>query len=276
MTFMFNSEPVWFDSHCHFDFACLDGERDEQWALAQRLGVRGLLVPGVQRSQCEQLAAFCHQRPFFYALGLHPYFIAQHQQDDLNWLEQTLQDQLLAQKLVALGETGLDWMLATDAEQREEQWFWFRAQVALAKKYQLPLILHVRGAHDEAASYLRQQQFTHGGMVHAFSGSEQQGRAWYKLGFRLGIGGAMSHSRAHKLRRTVASLPLDCWLLETDSPDMKPAFWAGEHNSPACIPVLAALLASLHKLSLPALALQQQQNLLHSFPRMAQTRDKAE
>lgn len=268
MTLMHDTVPGWFDSHCHFDFACLDDERDEQWALAQRLGVRGLLVPGVQRSQCEQLAVFCRQRPFYYALGLHPYFIAQHQQDDLNWLEQTLQDQLPGQKLVALGETGLDWVLATDATQREEQWFWFRAQVALAQKYQLPLVLHIRGAHDEAVSYLRQQQFPCGGMVHAFSGSEQQGRAWRKLGFRLGIGGAMSHPRAHKLRRTVASLPLDCWLLETDSPDMKPAFWGPDNNSPASIPLLAAILASHHHLSLPVLAVQLEQNLRQTFPRM--------
>ncbi len=268
-----NNIPLyWFDSHCHFDFAALDHERGQQWALTQRLGVRGLLIPGVQRSQGEKLATFCRQRPFFYALGLHPYFIGQHQQSDLNWLEQALHNR----DVVAVGETGLDWLLATDAAQREEQWFWFRAQVVLAKKYQLPIILHIRGAHDEAMSYLRQQQFPYGGMVHAFSGSEQQGRAWYKLGFRLGIGGAMSHPQAYKLRRTVAALPLDCWLLETDSPDMKPAFWGADNNSPASIPLLAAMLASLHHLGLPALAQSLEQNLRQSFPRIAGLQNKAE
>ena len=260
--------PHWFDSHCHFDFAALDHEREPQWALAQRSGVSGLLIPGVHRQQGEHLAAFCQNRPFYYALGLHPYFLSRHKEDDLLWLEQALQQP----DVIAVGEAGLDWMLALTSEQRQQQWFWFRAQVALAQTYELPMILHIRGAHDEAASFLRQQRFRTGGMVHAFSGSEQQGNAWRKLGFRLGIGGAMSHPRAHKLRRTVAALPLESWLLETDSPDMQPAFWNGVNNSPASIPLLAAMLASLHRVSLTELALRLEQNLLQTFPRIAARR----
>ncbi|MCD8523997.1 MAG: TatD family hydrolase [Saccharospirillaceae bacterium] len=257
--------PRWFDSHCHFDFAALDHEREQQWALAQRSGVSGLLIPGVHRQQGEQLAAFCQNQPFYYALGLHPYFLSEHNGDDLCWLAQALQQP----DVIALGEAGLDWVLAATSEQRQQQWFWFRAQVALATTYQLPMILHIRGAHDEAASFLRQQQFRYGGMVHAFSGSEQQGKVWRKLGFRLGIGGAMSHPRAQKLRRTVAALPLDCWLLETDSPDMQPAFWRGANNSPASIPLLAAMLASLHNVSLAELAACLEHNLQQTFPRIS-------
>lgn len=264
MTFIHHALPQWFDSHCHFDFAALDHEREWQWALAQRSGVRGLLIPGVHRHQGEHLAAFCQNRPFYYALGLHPYFLSEHKEDDLFWLERALSQP----DVVAVGEAGLDWMLAATPTQRQQQWFWFREQVALAKQYQLPMILHIRGAHDDAVSYLRQQRFHYGGMVHAFSGSEQQGKAWHQLGFRLGIGGAMSHPRAHRLRRTVASLPPECWLLETDSPDMKPAFFAGEHNSPACIPLLAAMLASLQHVSLATLAVTLEQNLQQSFPRI--------
>lgn len=82
----------------------------------------------------------------------------------------------------------------------------------------------------------------------------------------------MSHPRAHKLRRTVATLPLESWLLETDSPDMQPAFWNGVNNSPASIPLLAAMLASLHRVSLTELALRLEQNLLQTFPRIAARR----
>lgn len=128
------------------------------------------------------------------------------------------------------------------------------------------MILHIRGMHDEACSYLRQKRFTHGGIVHAFSGSEQQAKAWLDLGFKLGIGGAMTHPRAHKLRRTIRAIPLEAWLLETDSPDMKSAFWAGKHNSPRAIPLLAACLAALKDRTLADIALAQQLEIVAFWP----------
>ena len=234
-----------FDSHCHFDFAAFDSNREEQWQLAQRLGVAGLIIPGVSREQGIRLPAFCRDKPWFYTLGLHPYFLEQHQPDDLRWLEQQLRDD---PTVLAVGEIGLDKTLAAgNATQLEQQWQYFKAQVALAQHFGKRLILHIRGMHDEACAFLRQSGFVHGGIVHAFSGSEQQGRAWLALGFKLGIGGAMTHPRAEKLRRTIAALPADAWLLETDSPDMAPAFWASQNNSPSALPVLAACLAALQQ-----------------------------
>lgn len=253
----------WIDSHCHFDFAAFGHNREQHWQWLQSLGVAGLIIPGVTRIQGQQLPLLCANKPWLYAQGLHPYFLDQHQQQDLNWLEQQLQRD---PQVIAVGEVGLDKVLAKDEQQQKQQWHYFRAQIALAKQYKKPLILHVRAMHDQAASFLRQQQFSQGGIVHAFSGSQQQAKAWLDLGFKLGIGGAMTHPRASKLRATVAALPLQAWLLETDSPDMRSAFWREAVHSPAAIPCLAAILAALQKTTLAQVAQVQQQSLQQLWP----------
>ena len=248
---------VWIDTHCHFDFAVFAKTRQQQWQLAQALGVKRLLIPGVSQQQGRSLAQLCENNPWLYAQGLHPYFLAEHSTEALCWLEQQLQQD---PKVVAVGEIGLDSVLADSNPDASlmQQHHYFSAQVALAKQYKKPIILHIRGQHDQAASYLASQQITQGGIVHAFSGSEQQGKRWLDLGFKLGIGGAMTHPRAHKLRRTIAALPSDAWLLETDSPDMRSAFWRGPLHSPAAIPLLAACLAAIKKIPLVHLAEIQQ------------------
>lgn len=249
-----NVHPLhWIDSHCHFDFAAFAPDRQQVWQRAQAAGVKTLVIPGVTVGQSAQLQAFCHSHPWHYAVGLHPYFLDQHQLPHLSQLEALLEQG----GVLAVGEIGLDRTLARDHGQLEAQWYWFRQQVDLARRFHKPLILHVRGMHDEAAAWLRRCHFTQGGVVHAFSGSAQQARAWHKLGFALGIGGAMTHARASRLRSTISVLPPEQILLETDSPDMSPAFWGQERNSPETLPLIAAMLACL--MDIPPGRLQEQQ-----------------
>lgn len=260
---MLTTPLSWFDSHCHFDFDVFETNRDEHWQLAREEGLKGLIIPGVNREKGHKLASVCQNKPWFYAQGLHPYFLDQHQIADIDWLEQQLTTD---DNVIAVGEIGLDKVLAKTEQQLSLQQQYFYSQVELAQQYKKKMILHIRGMHDEACSYLRQKRFTHGGIVHAFSGSEQQAKAWLDLGFKLGIGGAMTHPRAHKLRRTIRAIPLEAWLLETDSPDMKPAFWAGKHNSPRAIPLLAACLAALKDRTLADIALAQQLEIVAFWP----------
>lgn len=255
----------WFDSHCHFDFEVFDSDRGQHWQQATREGLCGLIIPGISRQQGQKLASLCAQKPWFYAQGLHPYFLDQHQTADIDWLEKQLTTD---NNVIAVGEIGLDKQLAKTEFQLAQQQQYFYSQVELAQQYSKKLILHVRGMHDEACSYLRQKRFTYGGIVHAFSGSEQQAKAWLDLGFKLGIGGAMTHPRAQKLRRTVRAIPLEAWLLETDSPDMKPAFWAAKYNSPRATPLLAACLAAIKDKTLADIALAQQLELIELWPSM--------
>lgn len=266
--FMASEIPLsWYDGHCHFDFAALDDTRNSDWDLAQRLGLRGGIIPGVSRRLSEGLPQFISQWPGWRAaVGLHPYWADEHTDADVAWLEQ----QLTLPSVVAVGECGMDRTLAREERLAVDlQWRWFEQQIDLAEKFHLPLVLHVRAMHDEVAAELRRRSFTHGGLVHAFSGSLQQAGRWIDQGFLLGVGGAMSHPGATRLRGTLAQLPLTSLLLETDAPDMRPAFLNRAVNSPVMIPLYGAILASLQNVSLASVAFQTQQNLYRIFPRFA-------
>lgn len=254
-------EP-WIDSHCHFNFDLFDTDREEHWRFLQRWGCAGLLIPGVVARDWQSLVSLCDGKPWAYALGLHPYFLDQYREGDIAQLRLLCQ----VNRPVAIGEFGLDFALpeATFPEQINlcEQ------QFILAQELRLPVILHVRKSYDEIAGMVRRLRFDQGGVVHAFSGSVQQGQALIKLGFLLGIGGAVSHSRATKLRKTVAQLPLDSLVLETDSPDMRPAFWGESRNSPISLLFVAQIVASIKQCSLGDVILSSNNNILTLMPRL--------
>ena len=219
-------------------------------------------------STWDNLISLCENKPWGYALGLHPYFSQNHKEADLQLLEQYCQRQLLSNnesRLVAIGEIGLDFYL--EGYNADEQKKYCQQQLLLAKTLGLPVILHIRKAYDELAAMTRRVGFTHGGVIHAFSGSLQQGESLIKLGYKLGVGGAISHPRATKLRSTVSRLPMDALVLETDSPDMVPAFWKG-NNSPLSLLLLAQIVASLHQCSLADVIASSNANLFTVFPRL--------
>lgn len=250
----------WIDSHCHFDFKAFDCDRDSHWQFLQQRGCAGLLIPGVVEKDWKSLISFCEGKPWGYALGLHPYFLDQHLADGISKLKALCQ----MSSPVAIGEFGLDFALPeTTFNQQIEL---CEQQFMLAQSLQLPVILHIRKSYDEIASMVRRLKFNQGGIVHAFSCSVQQGEALIKLGFLLGIGGAISHPRSIKLRKTVTQLPLESLVLETDSPDMKPAFLSGPRNSPISILLLAQIVASLKQCSLDDVILSSNNNLLTLMP----------
>jgi TatD DNase family protein len=252
--------PLWIDSHCHFDFNVFDEDRDSHWQFLQRWGCVGLLIPGVMEKDWQRLISLCDGKPWAYALGLHPYFLDQHKVTDVLELASVCHES----KPVAIGEFGLDFALpeSTFLQQIElcEQ------QFKLAQTLELPVILHVRKAYDDIAAMVRRLGFNQGGIIHAFSGSVQQGHALIKLGFKLGIGGAISHERAKKLRKTVFQLPLSSIVLETDSPDMKPAFLAGSRNSPISVVLLAQIVASIKQCTFGDVIFTSNNNLLGLMP----------
>lgn len=236
---------AWADSHCHLNFPALAPQAE----LIQRLqddGCRGLLVPATTAASFTEIAQLSSQYPgfIFPAYGLHPYFMHIHQEQDLNQLRRQIE-----QGCVAVGEIGLDFMI--DAA-RETQVALFSAQLRIAAQYQLPVILHARKSLDEIYAILKRENFRQGGIVHAFSGSWVQAQRFIELGFCLGFGGAATYSRAQKLRALFRQVPLGSIVLETDAPDMRPAFVEG-HNSPLYLPAIAQHLAPLREMTAPAL-----------------------
>jgi TatD DNase family protein len=249
------------DTHCHLDAAKFDGTSSQLISDALTQQVTTIVVPSVVARNFAAVRALTQQHASCApAYGIHPLYVAQSTTDDLH----TLREFLRNAEAVAVGEIGLDFYVANvDAAQQQ---FFLREQLKLAREFDLPVLLHVRKAVDAVLQNLRQNQ-VRGGIAHAFNGSRQQADALIKLGFKLGFGGAMTHSRALHLRELAATLPLDSIVLETDAPDMLPDFLArGVANTPANLHRIAQTLADLRGISLAEIAEATTHNALQVLP----------
>ncbi|WP_125779502.1 TatD family hydrolase [Pseudoalteromonas rubra] len=215
------------DTHCHLDFDELRERLPQHLADAQALGVERCVVPGVTLVQSRTLRAFAKQYPGVkIAFGLHPYFMAQHKAGDMAQLAALAHRH--SSELVAIGECGID----ATVEDIPAQQQLFIEHIALANALKLPLIVHHRKSHHLLAAAFKQLPPQNGGVIHAFSGSLQDANTYLKLGFKLGVGGTISYPRAAKTRTTLAQVPLDSLLLETDAPSMPLAGYQGQPNLP--------------------------------------------
>lgn len=217
------------DTHCHLDAHEFTTDRDQVIQRAQDAGVGGIIIPAVAPYNFDAVRRLAHS--FVggrYALGIHPICIPDATEADLTTLEAALQKSLDDPRLVAIGEIGLDYFIPALKEpaMREKQEHFYAVQLQLAKCYKLPLIIHVRRSHDILLKHLRRHAHI-GGIAHAFNGSFQQAQQFIDLGFALGFGGAMTFSRARQIRRLAEQLPLESLVLETDAPDIPPA-WLGQ------------------------------------------------
>ncbi|MFC4820470.1 TatD family hydrolase [Dokdonella ginsengisoli] len=236
------------DTHCHLDAPEFDADRDVVVARAEAAGVRAQVVPAIALSNFQAIRALCAAHAGLYAAyGLHPMFVAEHRPEHLDalraWIER--------ERPVAVGECGLDFFVeGLDAQ--AQRWHFVR-QLELAREFELPVIVHARRAVDEVIATIRRVGGLRG-VVHSWSGSEEQARQLWKLGFLLGLGGPVTHERARRLRRLAASMPLEFLLLETDSPDQPLADHRGERNEPARLREVLDTIAALRGESADAVA----------------------
>jgi TatD DNase family protein len=236
------------DSHCHLDAAEFDADRDAVYERACAGGVSNIVVPAIGRVNFGAVAALCRDYPNCTpAYGIHPLYVADAQESDLQALRETLQKETPC----AVGEIGLD-NFVPDRDV-ERQTFYFVEPLRIARDLDLPVILHVRKAIDEVLRELRKFKLR-GGIAHAFNGSRQQADEFIKLGFKLGFGGAMTWGRALRIRELAAMLPLEAIVLETDSPDIAPEWLSDGHghtgrNEPGELPRIAEVLAGLRAIS---------------------------
>ena len=232
------------DSHVHLDAAEFAADRDEVIADARAAGVQGFVVPAVDRRSFDAVLALAAARgDVCPALGIHPLYVMGACEDDLDALE----SHLVRGAARAVGEIGLDHFV-TDIDPARQLDF-FVAQLKLARRHDLPVILHVRRAVDPILKQLRRIG-VRGGIAHAFNGSRQQAQMFIDLGFRLGFGGAMTFEGSSRIRELARTLPLSAIVLETDAPDIPPAWAQSERNLPANLARYAALLAQLRWLSI--------------------------
>ena len=292
------------DTHTHFDAPVFDADRAPQAQQAYAQGVQHLVLVGYLQRHFERLYATqkallaassqaCRAYPQTHiALGLHPFYIEQHTEAHLSQMAKMLEQQ----RPLAIGEIGLDTF--TDAMKQPDvfakQQQFFRAQLDMAVRHQLPVMLHIRKAHAEALAILKAHDYNAhklGGIAHSFSGGEQEAKAFAKLGFKLGVTAQITNPNAKKLRRAILAAVehygIECLVIETDCPDMTPMMcqisgnqalpnnasalgqnpdneWQGaEHhnrNVPANLPWVLATLSELLKVAPADLAAQLWQN----------------
>lgn len=241
------------DTHCHLAAAEFSADRDSVARAALAGGVSSIVVPAVDLASFAEVRNCCACYPGCApAYGIHPLHVPHAAEADLdglrNWLQRTAQG---LQAAVAVGEIGLDFFVAAPDVARQEHFF--VEQLKIARDAGLPVLLHVRRAVDQVLKYLRRISVP-GGIAHAFNGSRQQADEFIRLGFKLGFGGALTYGGSTRLRQLAATLPVDSIVLETDAPDMPPAWLAGGRNTPDQLPRINALLAELRGLDARDLA----------------------
>jgi TatD DNase family protein len=236
------------DTHCHLDLPVFDHDREQVLGRAVKRGVKRIIVPGINAAGWPRLLTLCQSHAALYpALGLHPLWIERHRAADLVELEA----RLAQRQALAVGEIGLDFYVKDLDRHRQAQLF--ERQLAIAVCANLPVLLHVRKAHEPVLAALRRIR-PRGGIAHAFNGSLQQAEQYLDLGFKLGFGGMLTYERSHKLHRLAQQLPPQALVLETDAPDMSGASHRGERNSPEYLPDHLAALARWRDQDLPTLA----------------------
>jgi TatD DNase family protein len=234
------------DTHCHLDMKAHFQQFERALAEARAAGVGKFIIPGVTQAGWPRLMELCRQEQgLFAAPGLHPLYLAHHRPRHLEELEELVRESQPggSSRPVAIGEIGLDYYV--DSVDRIAQQQLFEQQLKIAAAARLPILLHVRKAHDQVLATLRRKHFAHGGIVHAFSGSLQQAGHFIKLGFAIGICGTITYDRARRIRKVASELPREALVVETDAPDIPPASHWGESNHPAYLPEVLEALAAL-------------------------------
>lgn len=282
--------PTWTDTHCHLDAPEFSGMVEGIRARAAVNGVAHCVIPAVQASNFDTVRTLAYQFGDSYALGIHPLYTLHAQEGDLTLLDAQLALYRDDPRLVAVGEIGLDYFVPGLDPVKQEHFY--REQLRLARRYGLPVILHVRRSADKLLQGLRDfapRNGRAGGMVggwsgiaHAFNGSEVQALAFIRMGFALGFGGTVTFERAHQIRRLATHLPLEALVMETDAPDIPPYWlyqtaeqrasgWPQGRNEPGELPRIAAVVAQLRGMAVTDLALACQRNVCRVLPKVELT-----
>jgi TatD DNase family protein len=261
------------DTHCHLDAQEFDEDRSQVIAQAAEAGVRGIVIPAVGRGNFETVRDLAHAVPGgAYALGIHPLYVGAAWDDDLAALRAAVESAMNDPRFVAIGEIGLDFFVKEIAsgEARDKQERYYAAQLDLAVEFHLPVLLHVRRSQDVVLKYLRRYHGRLCGIAHAFNGSEQQARGFVDQGFALGIGGAMTFPRALQIRRHAQQLGVEHLVLETDAPDIPPAWLHApdRRNTPAQVAGVARALAELRGSDAASIAAGTAATALRVLPRL--------
>lgn len=234
-----------FDSHAHYDDHAYDGDREEILPALARDGVGTVVNVGASLEGTRRTVELIRKYPFMYgAAGVHPDEVGELNEETFAWLR----EQCLQKKIVAVGETGLDYYW--DKESHEVQKKWFVRQLKLAKELSLPVIVHSREAAADTMEILKQEYSPQTpAVIHCYSYSPELAREYVKMGYYLGIGGVVTFKNAKKLKEVVLETPLERILLESDCPYLAPEPYRGKRNDSRNLTYVAKAVADIKGLT---------------------------
>ncbi len=239
------------DTHCHINFDSYDEDRTDILTRAASVGVTTIINPSVDLATSHAILKLTEEHAGIYgAIGIHPNSTADFNDSMIAEIEAMAH----SAKVVAIGEIGLDYHWRESP--KETQWKSFEAQLELAKKLELPVIIHNREASDDVMSILDQwvkdlpaKIKERPGVMHSFSAPEAIAERALAAGFYLGFTGPITYKNADQLRHIAAKVPLDRMLVETDGPFLTPVPYRGKRNEPSYIPLIVERLAKLKQIS---------------------------
>ncbi|QDX91957.1 TatD family deoxyribonuclease [Brevibacillus laterosporus] len=239
-----------FDTHAHLNAEQFDEDRDEVIARARENGVSTIVNVGFNRETIPTTLELAEKYDFIYAVvGWHPQDAINMKEQDLEWLEELTKHP----KVVGLGEMGLDYYW--DTSPRDVQAEVFRKQIRLARKLQMPIVIHDRDAHQDIIDILREEKAGEvGGIMHCFSGSYELAKMALDMNFYISFGGPLTFKNAKKPKEVAAQIPMDRILIETDCPYLTPHPFRGKRNESAYVKYVAEEMAQIHGLSFEELA----------------------
>lgn len=234
-----------FESHAHYDDEAFDEDRESLLLALAGHGIDRVINVGASLAGCRATLELMEKYPFVYgAMGVHPSETAELSEEGIAWLR----EQCSRNKVVAVGEIGLDyyWKEPEGAVQKR----WFERQLELAREVALPVIIHSRDAAKDTLDMMRALHAEEmGGVVHCYSYTKELAREYLNMDFYFGIGGVITFKNAKKLKEAVDYIPLDKILLETDSPYLAPEPNRGKRNSSLNLPYIAQAVAELKGVS---------------------------
>ena len=247
------------DTHCHLDK--LDSTPEEAIIEAKQAGVQRMVTVSVDEPSLDFVSSMVQQFPEVYgSVGFHPHDAAELTED----LEQKIRKLAMEEKkLIAIGETGLDYHYMYSSAEVQQQVF--SKQLQLAVELNLPVIMHSREAETDTLNILQEIPVPPLGVAHSFTSSFEMAKTLIEMGWYIGINGIVTFKNAEDLREVVSWLPLDSLLLETDSPFLAPTPFRGKPNKPAYIPAIATFIAELRGISLEQLSEQTSANAQRLF-----------
>ena len=236
-----------FDTHAHYDDEQFELGREELLSSLPNCGIKRIVNIGATIESTKKSVALAEKYDYIYAaVGVHPSEILELNEGQIQWLKELTK----MPKVVAIGEIGLDYYWDKEPEIQERQRYWFKRQMELAKEVNLPIVVHSRDAAEDTLQVMKEAHAMElKGVIHCYSYSPELAKEFVKMGYFIGVGGVVTFKNAKKLKETVAQIPLEHLLLETDCPYMTPEPYRGKRNNSGYLPYVVDKIAEIKQIT---------------------------